>query len=752
MLGLVGLVGCQDDFDAPDPSSVVPVATIEPNTTILEVKTLFWNDATNYIDTIGVKEDGSHYIIAGRVISSDAGGNIYNSLVIQDATAALAISVRYNNLYRQYPIGQEVVIDLTDMYIGKYSGLQQLGFPDYSDTYGWQATFMSSAFLQEHLQLNGSPFETLEDGTVQRQHIDTLTVSITDINNAGASPEGLRSMQSRLVRLNNTYFQDGGTTTVCSAHKVTTDHTLYDDSGNSIKVRVSGYSNFWNDILPEGHGDVVGILSYFNSAWQLLPMDREGFMNFGNPTLSPGAEGNPWTVDQAIAVEEEGSAIASTGWVSGYIVGSVAPEVTTVTSNSDIVWGSSTIMDNTLVIASDPSTTDISKCLVFALPENSKLRQYGNLVDNPSNYGKVITLSGTLAKYMGTYGITGNKGTTAEFSIEGVEIPSDTPTAGDGTESSPYTVAQVRAGATGTSAWVVGYIVGCVDTSNSSSYDYQFAGTTTFSGPANLLLADSPDETTFANCVPVQLTNGTEVRTALNLVSHPENIGYMVKIQGSLETYFKIPGLKSPTAYAWYGDAPTTSTGGSTGGSTDNTTGNTVVSGNDDANALSNIADFGTFNGGEPKSSYGTYTTTSGWTAAYAAIQSGSATEPGTNPAFSFISSSPSVLAACLTGNTTNPGKLTSPSLSGGISKIRFNYGFAFSDTQCQFTVNIKQNGSVVQSKTETISSVTKTTAYTFEWDVTVSGAFTIEIVNDCLSAATSNKDRVSIWNLSWNN
>jgi len=41
----------------------------------------------------------------------------------------MAISINSYNLYLKYRRGQEVVIDATGMYIGKYNGLQQLGFP-----------------------------------------------------------------------------------------------------------------------------------------------------------------------------------------------------------------------------------------------------------------------------------------------------------------------------------------------------------------------------------------------------------------------------------------------------------------------------------------------------------------------------------------------------------------------------------------------------------------------------------------------
>ncbi|MDE7443764.1 MAG: choice-of-anchor J domain-containing protein, partial [Muribaculaceae bacterium] len=163
-----------------------------------------------------------------------------------------------------------------------------------------------------------------------------------------------------------------------------------------------------------------------------------------------------------------------------------------------------------------------------------------------------------------------------------------------------------------------------------------------------------------------------------------------------------------------------------------------------------NTADFNTFNGGEPKSSYGTYTTASGWTAVNAAIQCGSDGGGDSNPKFNFLGSS-STFAVCLNGKTTTVGTLTSPMLKEGLSKLTFNYGYAFGDTACKFTVNIKQGGNVVQSKTVE-GTLTKFDVHTFTWDVTVKGDFVIEVINDCPSNSTSNKDRLSIWNLTWDN
>lgn len=118
---------------------------------------------------------------------------------------------------------------------------------------------------------------------------------------------------------------------------------------------------------------------------------------------------------------------------------------------------------------------------------------------------------------------------------------------GDGTAESPYTVADVQAGASGTSVWVTGYIVGWID--GMSIYDGA-----NFSVPAsvasNILIAASADETDYNNCVPVQLPSGS-VRSAVNLQDNPGNLGKQVSLKGNLEKYFGVAGLKTVSAYAW---------------------------------------------------------------------------------------------------------------------------------------------------------------------------------------------------------
>ena len=544
--GALALTACQDDFD--DPGMVTPESSWLTDSsyelkTIEEIKTEYWQDADNYYETIGEGTDGKRLLVKGRVISSDASGNIYKSLVIQDETGALAMSINANSMCNQYRRGQELVIDLTGMTIGKYAGLQQLGSPEDSPQYGKQTTFMPYQLFVEHSQKNGLP---------DLAEVDTLTVN--SLSQLSGGPEVLRKWQSQLVRFNNCYFAEGGTATFAES-KQTVNRTLTLSDGGTVVVRTSGYSNFYSTVLPEGHGDVVGLLSYHTSGgWQLLLLDRNGCMNFGNPTIGPGAEDNPYTVDQALSIITDGGT-ASDVWTTGYIVGAVAPGVTSVSSNSDIQFTAEPDLDNTLVIAQNPDCTDWTKCMLISLPQGSKLRTYGNLRDNKDNYKKQMWIKGNFGTSLDMPAVTGNNGSAGTFRIDGVEVPGGdepTPGEGDGTQAKPYTVAQVIAlGSPGSTAWVEGYIVGWVDGADITAGSHFEVPSTSAS---NVLIAATPDEKDYAKCVPVQLVSGTDIRSKVNLKDNPGNLGKKLKIEGSLEAYFRQPGIKAPTAFELSGE------------------------------------------------------------------------------------------------------------------------------------------------------------------------------------------------------
>jgi hypothetical protein len=493
-------------------------------------------------------------------------------------------------------------------------------------------------------------------------------------------------------------------------------------------------------------------------------------MNFGNPTVAPGLETNPWTVDQVVAIENEGT--AKTGWVTGYIVGAVAPEVTSVKSNSDIEWKANPVLDNTLVIGATPDTKDINNALVIELPYGTSLYQYGNLVSNPSNYGKQIWIQGNLAKVLGTYGVSGNIGAVGTWKIDGVDA-SNAPTGNEATSlnenfdastnlPSGWTQTQVA----GTKTWYVtsfnnnnyasmtGYkgtapfdswlMSPAVDMSKVTNKTLSFStqvngyGSKTSVFEAYVLNNADPSAATIKD--KLTFTAATAPASGYSSWVSSGNID-LSKYTGVIYVAFRYYATTDENYATWcldnvvLGDG--SSTGGSGGGSTTTTT---------DAN----LGDFNSFNDSTATAYYGTYKNATGWTATNCNVLAGTSGEDS-NPNFSFIDSSSSTLAVTLNGKTTALGTIVSPTLTGGIKTLTFKYGFAYSDTKCKFTVTIKDaSGNVVKEDPVVLDSFTTKTAYSYSLDVNYTGSFTITIANAGYSESTSNKDRVSIWNLTW--
>lgn len=155
--------------------------------------------------------------------------------------------------------------------------------------------------------------------------------------------------------------------------------------------------------------------------------------------------------------------------------------------------------------------------------------------------------------------------------------------AGDGTEASPYTVAEVVAmgpDANKKGVFVEGVIVGFI---NGMSYsDAVFGLPTEDKNQTNIILGGSSSEDDIKYCLPVQLP-GNNVRTDLNLWKNPDVLGHRVILGGDIIKYFGQIGIKNTNTYKWVGEAPELGTGGGSGtGGSGSTDGGYLVSGMDD--------------------------------------------------------------------------------------------------------------------------------------------------------------------------
>ena len=135
---------------------------------------------------------------------------------------------------------------------------------------------------------------------------------------------------------------------------------------------------------------------------------------------------------------------------------------------------------------------------------------------------------------------------------EGGETPplSPTDTEGDGTLHYPYTVADAQAIFTNnpdakTKAYVSGYIVGYIKGNNLNE------NSATFGVPeeqeAVILISDNPQENDYKKCLPTKIKGETVFEGLSLFVNQGAPLGKKVIIYGSIEKYFGVCGIKSPS-------------------------------------------------------------------------------------------------------------------------------------------------------------------------------------------------------------
>ena len=540
LLALVGTMfaSCKKEYPQP-PIQNLPIGTVYTIQDILNMST------GTVFDTASVY---------GIVTADEVSGNLYKMFFIQDRATGAAIELKLNST-SGVRIGDSVRVYLKDVLFEKYHNLPQLsGFgPD------------------GHVIIlaNNRPIEP------------TLTTIA-----------GVKSGQylCSLVRLEDVQFTQTGSFAESSesGNRYLVDATSPNNDDNFV-VRTSNYANFAYDNLPEGPGSLVAIATIYNSTWQLIirsknEMEFENWDPTPTPPVIPGEvqslpytqsfstgfgtymsysvvdDNHVWTYESTYSVVQmtghvggnPGEDFANEDWLisSPVAVTGVSDAKMTMrylgryfnNINNDVtVWVSSNY-----TYGEDPTTAQWTQ-LPANLVESSSWSDFKDVELALTDYiGQTITVA---VKYLST----DTKGGTIEVSTITVEegtAGGDTPgpgpgtVEGDGSRENPYTANDVILlgiqESDGQKYWVKDYIVGVIN----SNYEYVFSSDTDVN--TNLILSSNVDASNESECIPVQLPYG-DVRTGLNLVDNPDNLGQEVLLYGTLEKYFRVAAVKNVT-------------------------------------------------------------------------------------------------------------------------------------------------------------------------------------------------------------
>lgn len=254
------------DIEPVIPPVQAPVDTTQASMTILEFKQKFWTTQENSMELIGNMPDGSPTLLRGRVVSTDVTGNCYKQLVLRDETAAITMTVNISDMYLIYPYGAEFLVDVSSLYVGMYKNFMQVGAKEATRT---------------------SPYNVPEDefkplihgnGWPKPEDAKPIEVDLETLNTLKQTPEGLQEWQSQLVTINDVEFETPGYEFSPTYGSTVSQYVR--NGANRIILRFSGRSAFAHRVIPAGKGSVTGILSYYNSDWQIIPCTLDDLQGF----------------------------------------------------------------------------------------------------------------------------------------------------------------------------------------------------------------------------------------------------------------------------------------------------------------------------------------------------------------------------------------------------------------------------------------------------------------------------------------
>lgn len=278
LIASLALFACERDYDAPlltEPEYTGPAANI----TISELRTE--NAAATEDAPIIITQD---QVLKAVITGNDESGNIFKKIYLQDETGAIEMEVDQSSVYNYYPVGQTVYVDLNGLSISVYGDEQQLGHPEgYLFRTPWED-------FEKHVS---------KDGWANPEN--AKPVVIDDISTINAAPDDYKF---KLVQFTGVTFQNGGKG-IFAPEDGYGEENITDSHGNTLMIRTSNYASFAGNKLPEGKGNVTGILGRFNGTWQLTLRTANDVSDFTGSSEEDGNEGGETPSGETKTVLEE---------------------------------------------------------------------------------------------------------------------------------------------------------------------------------------------------------------------------------------------------------------------------------------------------------------------------------------------------------------------------------------------------------------------------------------------------------------
>ena len=265
---LILVLGCvtscvqDDEYTIPNGIGEDLTDGLTLNTTIAAAKASWSGSGTTEF------ESSEELYMSGYVVSSDAGGNFYKELYIQDdptnPTSAVRLALDQTDLYTTFEFGRLVYVKLNELHIGLGDGdVLTIGAKD-----GDEITELNSNVINEHVvrsntvaTVTGLP---LNFADITTNHIGMfVTIDNTQVNGAkdGSLP----------------FFNE-------SVDEYDTKHVMQQcTDGSTFLLETSAFANFSQLSVPGLNGSISGIISQdFSGDSLILALNEAADINYEN--------------------------------------------------------------------------------------------------------------------------------------------------------------------------------------------------------------------------------------------------------------------------------------------------------------------------------------------------------------------------------------------------------------------------------------------------------------------------------------
>ena len=335
ILLLIVFSSCIDDGDYGIPIPVEEQNIVIPENKLTTFKALYQRYAQAVVEgnSIAIIGDTEDLYVEGYVVSSDAAGNYFEELIIQnkvddsntdeDPRLGIRLDINVGSLSDTYEFGRKVYVKLSGLTIGESNGVLTI----------------AKGEDQRLEQIQEFEYRKI---VIRTPEVAVITPKITSLVNVNEADENTL-IQLDNIQLNR--FELGATFAGESIDEFDGFRLLEScESGISIFLQTSTFADFKSLLVPQNNGQIVGVFSRdFGDDFNVISINSAADINFGDTNRCEPIElncglattiGTGNLFNDNFESQRNNQPIVGNGWTNYIEAGSVSWEAFSSTSTN----------------------------------------------------------------------------------------------------------------------------------------------------------------------------------------------------------------------------------------------------------------------------------------------------------------------------------------------------------------------------------------------------------------------------------